>query len=319
MTVQKILVVDDNKTIVEMLISRLSALGHVVLPAYNGLDALELARTSNPDLILLDIMMPYLDGLEVAKILKANVETRSIPIIFLTVKDRLQDKVIGLKAGADDYITKPFHWEELEARVQAALRRARPPEPEDAPAPQIRGISGGLADVSLSNLIQLIEVDRKSGVLTLTRKDQSGYLMFNQGTIANAVVGDLKGEAAVYRLLTWEEGGFLFEPWHSSVESQIGASNQELIMEGMRRLDEWRNLKAKLPSLNSIFKRSPEGEKALKEGTLTQGQMALLNLCDGVKDIRTVLGEAPGDDLKAMEDLVWLYNQGMLEVARLGY
>ncbi len=316
---EKVLVVDDNKTMVEMLSAKLSSLGHRVITAYNGLEALEKARDSYPDLVLLDIMMPYLDGLEVAKILKANIETRSIPIIFLTVKDRLQDKVIGLKAGADDYITKPFQWEELEARVEAVLRRSRPHETEEPQTQAPRGILGGLVDISLPHLIQLIEVDRKSGILTLTCKDRSGYIMFNQGSIANAIVGGLKGEAAVYRLLTWEEGGFLFEPWHSPTESQIELSNQELIMEGVRRLDEWRKFKAKLPSLNSIFKRSPEGERALKEGEFTQGQMALLNLCDGVKDIRTVLDQAPGDDLEAIKGLVWLYNQGMLEVAKRGY
>lgn len=116
----KVLVVDDEKPIADILKFNLEKEGYQVIVAHDGNDAIELAEKENPDLILLDIMLPGKDGNEVCREVR---KTKTMPIIMLTAKDDEIDKVLGLEFGADDYVTKPFSNRELIARVKANLRR----------------------------------------------------------------------------------------------------------------------------------------------------------------------------------------------------
>lgn len=120
MDAKTVLVIDDEQPIVEILKFNLSKEGYNVLEAYDGAAGLELALRENPDLVLLDVMLPKMDGFEVCRKIR---EKSSIPIIMLTAKEEEVDKVLGLELGADDYMTKPFSVRELTARVRANLRR----------------------------------------------------------------------------------------------------------------------------------------------------------------------------------------------------
>ena len=122
---ETILIVEDEKDIVKMLEYNLKKEGYKILVAHDGEDALDMANTKLPDLILLDLMLPGVDGLEVCKELKAERKTSAIPVIMLTAKAQESDKVIGLELGADDYVTKPFSPRELLARIKAVLRRVK--------------------------------------------------------------------------------------------------------------------------------------------------------------------------------------------------
>jgi two-component system alkaline phosphatase synthesis response regulator PhoP len=117
---KKILVVDDDAKIVELVKLYLNRDGYSVLTAYDGKEALRLAREFHPDLVVLDIMLPGMDGLEICRTLRAE---SSVPIILLTAKTTEQDRIVGLDLGADDYVTKPFSPKELAARVRAVFRR----------------------------------------------------------------------------------------------------------------------------------------------------------------------------------------------------
>ena len=119
----KILIVDDEKNIVEAVKYNLEKEGFRTLTAFDGAKALEAARRELPDAVLLDWMLPEMDGLEVCRALKQDEKTRHIPVVMLTVKSHETDKVLGLEMGADDYVTKPFSARELVARVKAVLRR----------------------------------------------------------------------------------------------------------------------------------------------------------------------------------------------------
>jgi two-component system alkaline phosphatase synthesis response regulator PhoP len=121
---EKILIVEDDKDIIKMLEYNLKKEGFKVIAAHDGEDALDSALRQYPDLILLDLMLPGMDGLEICKSLKNENKTSLIPIIMLTAKSQESDKVVGLELGADDYITKPFSPRELIARIKAVLRRA---------------------------------------------------------------------------------------------------------------------------------------------------------------------------------------------------
>jgi two-component system response regulator VicR len=120
---KKVLVVDDEKNIVDIIAFNLNKEGYDVIYAYNGKTGLELALNENPDLVLLDLMMPGLDGYEVCKALRLKSQ---VPIIMLTARAEEVDKVLGLELGADDFVTKPFGLRELMARVRANLRRGDP-------------------------------------------------------------------------------------------------------------------------------------------------------------------------------------------------
>lgn len=119
-----ILVVDDEKHILELVRFNLEREGYQVLTATDGVHCLELARTQFPDLIVLDVMLPEIDGLEVCRKLRQDAATSNIPIIMLSARAEELDRIIGLEIGADDYVTKPFSPRELAARIKARLRNA---------------------------------------------------------------------------------------------------------------------------------------------------------------------------------------------------
>lgn len=131
----KILVVDDDKKTVDLIKLYLEKDGYQVLTAYDGLQALELARQKRPDLIVLDLMLPQVDGLDICRTLRVRGESK-VPIIMLTARTTEEDKLLGLDLGADDYVTKPFSPRELLARVRAVLRRVA--EAEDKGPSQLR-------------------------------------------------------------------------------------------------------------------------------------------------------------------------------------
>lgn len=159
---ETILIVDDEKNIVEMLSYNLTREGFKTCASCDGEHALKLAQNEKPALILLDLMLPGIDGLEVCKILKQSPETRAIPIIMITAKSQETDKIIGLELGADDYIAKPFSPREVIARVKAVLRRTQPAQhsPKDTLT---------YTDIAINT--STIEVMVKEKIVHLTAKE----------------------------------------------------------------------------------------------------------------------------------------------------
>lgn len=127
---RKILIIEDEQNIVDILKFNLKKEGFETIEAYDGATGLELALTANPNLILLDVMLPQMDGYEVCR--KIREEHSQVPIIMLTAREEELDKVLGLELGADDYMTKPFSMRELTARVKANLRRVAPANQDKA-------------------------------------------------------------------------------------------------------------------------------------------------------------------------------------------
>ena len=120
---KKILIVDDDEHILELLDYNLKKEGYLTYTCDNGIKAMEVIQEVKPDLVLLDVMLPGINGLDICKNLKRDPELDHISIIMITAKDEEIDKILGLELGADDYITKPFSVRELEARIKAVLRR----------------------------------------------------------------------------------------------------------------------------------------------------------------------------------------------------
>jgi DNA-binding response OmpR family regulator len=166
---QTILIADDEQSIVDLLQYNLEKGGYEVVVAYNGTDAVRLAHMHRPDLAIIDITMPGIDGLEVCTRLRHELGT---PVILLTARDSEIDKIVGLEIGADDYVTKPFSPRELLARIKSVLRRAKTP----AATPTARVHIGELCLDSLTH-----EVHLDGAPLALTAKEFAllEYLMRN--------------------------------------------------------------------------------------------------------------------------------------------
>ena len=162
MDTRTVLVIDDEQPIVEILKFNLTKEGYTVLEAYDGAAGLDLALTQNPDLILLDVMLPKMDGFEVCRKIR---EKSSTPIIMLTAKEEEVDKVLGLELGADDYMTKPFSVRELTARVKANLRRMS--------IDKTAGSEGGAVIVSGDLVIntERYEVKKRDKIVEITLRE----------------------------------------------------------------------------------------------------------------------------------------------------
>ena len=170
-----VLIIEDEQNIVDILSFNLSREGYDTLEAYDGPTGLQLAREQNPDLILLDLMLPGIDGFEVCRILRE--EGSSTPIIMLTAREEEEDKVLGLELGADDYITKPFSMRELMARVKANIRRV-------AMAPAVpTAIPMGAGRVTVDEERATIYKDGQPMELTQREYDLIRYLAAQPGKV----------------------------------------------------------------------------------------------------------------------------------------
>jgi two-component system alkaline phosphatase synthesis response regulator PhoP len=171
---QTILVVDDEPEIVRLVRSYLEQDGYRVVTAYNGEDALYTARHEKPDLVVLDVLMPKMDGLEFTRRVRRD---QDVPIIMLTARAEETDRIVGLEMGADDYVTKPFSPREVVARVRAVLRRAQPSD-EREPPPVLR-----VGPITLDRSTHTVTVGDEPADLTPTEFDVLDTLMSTPGRV----------------------------------------------------------------------------------------------------------------------------------------
>lgn len=165
-----ILVVDDDADILRILRDNLELDGYRVLTAGTGTEALTLFREKSPDLLVLDLMLPDMDGVQVCRVLRAQ---SAVPIVMLTAKDGVSDKVLGLESGADDYLVKPFNYLELAARIRACLRRARPGGAAERPL--------GETGIEMNPEDRSVKVNGRTVVLTGKEFEILGLLVQNAG------------------------------------------------------------------------------------------------------------------------------------------
>jgi two-component system OmpR family response regulator len=171
----RLLVVDDEPNILELLSASLRFAGFDVLTAADGQEAIKVAERSRPDLVVLDVMLPDMDGFAVVKRLRAG--PRPLPVLFLTARDGTEDKVTGLTLGGDDYVTKPFSLEEVLARIRAVLRRTRSAA---APEPRLE-----IADLELDEDSHEVWRSGTPVRLSPTEFKLLHYLMLNAGRVVS--------------------------------------------------------------------------------------------------------------------------------------
>ena len=174
---RKVLIVDDERSIVDILRYNLEKNDMTAVCAYDGAEGLRLARECDPDVILLDVMLPEMDGFEVCRTLRA--EGNNVPIIMITAREEETDKVFGLELGADDYITKPFSMRELLARVRTNMRRAaRAPAAAEEPGDQIK-----VKDLVIDRTRRAVYKNGKELELTQREYELIKFLAENPGRV----------------------------------------------------------------------------------------------------------------------------------------
>ena len=309
----RVLLAEDEALMAQMMADILSELPIEVSIAHDGREALMMVDKTRPDLLLLDCMMPELDGFEVAAALKANPETQNIPIIFLTARGRVEDKIRGLELGAEDYLIKPVRREEMLARVRNVLRRFE--SRRAAASPEASLMRGRLEFMGLPNIVQVLETERRTGTLRLTHDGGRGEIVFLEGRVASAAEGVRQGEAAVYRLLAWDKGDFELESTTGagSEAAEISRPNQSLLMEGMRRLDELPALRRAMGSPTGPIRFLAVFRDNLLRRTLPSGLHQLVTLCDGTHGLSQLLAASTLDEWTALTYLVNFVKLGMLD------
>lgn len=176
-----ILVIDDDELVSRTLQRALKVYGYQVMVAHSGTEGLQLARRHQPDLFILDIMMPGADGYQVCRQIRGDPLLADLPVLFLTAKLKDEDKIEGFRAGADDYLTKPFNMEELQLRVKAILRRVSPPETAVAPSSKV--IAG---NVTLDTRSFQVTTPHGTTLLTNVQFDLLYHLMSNADQVFNS-------------------------------------------------------------------------------------------------------------------------------------
>lgn len=175
MSAEKILIIDDEEHIVELIKYNLESAGYVAEVMYNGRDGLARAKEMKPSLVILDLMLPLMDGLDVCRNIRRDEELRNTPIIMLTAKSEEIDKILGLELGADDYMTKPFSVRELMARIRALLRRITPLEEESS--------AFTFADVTIDYQKHMVTKGTEKVELTLKEYELLETLIRNRGKV----------------------------------------------------------------------------------------------------------------------------------------
>lgn len=242
----RILIVDDNPWVRRMVGTMLERGGHTVETATNGQEGLDKAGVFSPDLIMTDVLMEQMDGWTFVRTLRSRTETSMIPVIFLTALDSEEDRIRGFRLGADDYLAKPFRFEELNLRVERTLRSVgRMRETADGLRQHENGqvsLRGDLGQLGVSALLTILEMERKSGILVL-QSELTGRVFIRAGTVVAAFIEGAKaqgGAEAVYEMLSWSAGTFQFRALDVDMEDRIQSSTAHLLMEGARRIDEAR-------------------------------------------------------------------------------
>ena len=238
----RVLIADDDAWILRMVSTVLEKRGYVVETATDGEEAYGKATKNPPDLLITDVMMPRMDGWALVRALRARPEMGLLPVIFLTALSSDDDRIRGFRLGADDYVPKPFRFEELDLRVARILRRTQTMVQDTRDQLGNPGLKGDLAQVGLSALLTLIELERKTGMLTLKNPDNhAAQILVREGRVVHARLEDASDPVdveCVYALLQWSGGSFEFLACDVEGPDRVQTPTMHILMEGARLMDE---------------------------------------------------------------------------------
>jgi len=301
-----ILIVEDDDHTLELIATVLETNGYEIETQQSGRAALASIKKKTPDLIISDIMMPEMNGLELIKTLKLDPVKSQIPFLFLSAKISVHDRVKGLDLGADDYICKPFMMEELLARVKSRLRInnelqiARRSEGE---------LSGDLSIFPVIDLIQILKLEKKTGEIRVMDKTLKAEIRINSGEIVDVSYGDYSGLKAFRSIIAIQKGRFSFLSSETMFEEKIKLNTQELIVESARQLDEFRFAISKIPPLDQIY----ETNQPILLKDLSADNKTVLDLFDGRQKLENIIKNSPIVDVETVRSIRHLITEGLVK------
>jgi DNA-binding response OmpR family regulator len=308
---QSLLLVDGDTRSLRVLEVSLRKAGFMVTAALSVQDALDKLGLHAPDLIISETTFPDGDGFELRRRVRATPDWSEIPFIFLTAEAAIENKIRGLELGVDDYLTKPIYIKEIVTRINILLQKRQRVRFEERRDGRTR-FAGRVHDMPVVDVIQTIEISRKSGVIQFVgERGRQAAIYFRDGRVIDAEAGSLQGEDAVYRLLTWSDGEF--EVVFRTVRRRevITMSSQGLLMEGMRRLDEWSRLFEQLPPLTHRFEVDTT-ELAARLGDVPDDNNRILRLFDSKRTLLEVIDGSDVGDLECLQAISRLYFEDLL-------
>ncbi len=313
MAKRNLLLVDADARSVRVLEVSLKQAGYMVTVARDGLDALDKLRQCPPDLVITDTRLPRLDGYALVRKMKEEPDTAAIPALFLTNQRSVEDKIRGLELGVEDYLTKPIFVRELLARVHVIFAR-KAQEALTQARSTVTGrtrFSGAIQDMGVVDLLQTFEVSRKSGILHLTSGLMKAHIFFREGKVIEAELGVLRGEEAIYRALIWQSADFEVEFGEVDHDDVIGTTTQAILMEGLRRADEWARIAELLPPLDGVYGLD-HAQLSARLAKVPEELNGVLRLFDGKRTLMDVVDQSPFEDLSTLSTVSKLYFEGLL-------
>ena len=308
---RSVLVVDSDPKNLQILKESLQNAGFKVTAVEDGLKAWESVLTNRPDIIVSEVELPGMDGFQLFAKLQKDPLASSVPVIFLTNRRNLEDRLKSLRSGVKDYMIKPLHVKEVVARMNMILRRLEKAGVDESET--ARKIVGKLEEQSVEQLVENCGLERRTGVLSLYGPNNlSGEIYFRDGAVVNARFGNFRAEKAVYQMLPWTQGHFVFTAQEVNVEDEISVSNLGLLLQGFKRLQERERLLKKLPSVDTVFEKTPIFEQILKKKRISTDALKFVSLFDGRRTVEDIIAESIYDDLKTLEKTTKLYEQGFI-------
>ena len=326
MSGKSLLLVDPDARSLRVLEVSLRKAGYEVRTAENADEALHLALNEPPHLLVTESELPDGDGFDLVDALRSEKSTENCAVIFLTQTSSAELKIRGLNAGIDEFLIKPVLVMEIVARIEGVL--AKQQRQNMQPPEKAGNMHGSLHDMGVVDIIQIMEAGGKDGIVSLktssgksrgvTRdREAAARIFFSAGDIIDAECEHAYGEEAVYRLLLWEDGHFNIEFTNHDRPVVIEAPSQAVLLEGLRRVDEWTRIAGSLPNLNSvatvIFQNiANEGED------VSNNLRTILHLFDGKRTLFEIVDDAPMADLDALEALLAIQDMDALRMGEPG-
>jgi CheY-like chemotaxis protein len=306
-----LLVADADPRTLRILDVALRRAGFAVATAGDGGEALRRIQRAVPDLVLADTGLPTQDGFELCRTLRADERFGTIPILLMS-SDRDPDiRIRAGEAGADDFFEKPVLVKEMVVRVRELIAQrvaATRAPPVRAPTPA--ALSGSVGDLGLVDLFNSLETWQKNAIIHCEDGERTARIWVQAGQVVDAEVENLAGEAAFYRLLSWEKGTFRVEFGSFPRTSRTEAGTQALLLEGMRRIDEAARLADLLPPTTVLG--VDFDVLARRLGDLPDEVNGVLRLVDGRRTLREVIAGSSLDDLSTLAVVQRLLADGVV-------